>query len=166
MASGQKYLESRTANAGMRRSCVASVMRIVAIGNLKQTDLVCTSISKIVAVVLNPIWLTLSCTDSGASSYMWSQIEPSAAILCACIVTYRPLFRDIRLPSFITGVQSQKNEMNDVSRRWPSNGNSEKGSEAGLIGNHSKIGQHVSVRSCSQGDSDAEAATPDNADRD
>lgn len=33
---------------------------------------------------------------------MWSQIEPSVAILCACFVTYRPLFRNLRLPSYFS----------------------------------------------------------------
>ncbi|KAL8853024.1 MAG: hypothetical protein Q9221_002054, partial [Calogaya cf. arnoldii] len=56
-------------------ACLASILRIVALGDLKQTDL----------------------TYSGASTYMWSQIEPSAAILCACFVTYRPLFRNLRI---------------------------------------------------------------------
>lgn len=32
-----------------------------------------------------------------ASAYMWSQIEPAVAILCACLVTYRPLFVNINL---------------------------------------------------------------------
>ena len=31
---------------------------------------------------------------------MWSQIEPATAIICACLVTYRPLFRDLR-PGFV-----------------------------------------------------------------
>lgn len=30
-----------------------------------------------------------------ANEYAWSQIEPSTAILCACLVTYRPLFIDM-----------------------------------------------------------------------
>lgn len=29
--------------------------------------------------------------------YAWSQIEPATAILCACIVTYRPLFNDLHV---------------------------------------------------------------------
>lgn len=29
--------------------------------------------------------------------YAWSQIEPATAILCACMVTYRPLFKNIHL---------------------------------------------------------------------
>ena len=96
---------------------------------------------------------------------MWSQIEPSAAILCACIVTYRPLFRDIRIPNFITGVKSQERETNDVSRRWPSNGNSEKGSEAGLIGNQSRTSRGMPIKPYPKNNSDAETATPDNAKR-
>ena len=48
MARRQEYLDGWIANAGIRRSCVASVMRIVAIGNLKQTDLICTLIRRFV----------------------------------------------------------------------------------------------------------------------
>lgn len=57
---------------------------------------------------------------------MWSQIEPSAAILCACFVTYRPLFRDLRLGSYFSrksgGVSKDES---DVSRRYPTNAGSE-----------------------------------------
>ena len=28
--------------------------------------------------------------------YAWSQIEPATAILCACVVTYRPLFLNMK----------------------------------------------------------------------
>lgn len=38
--------------------------------------------------------------DSMPTSYCWSQIEPSTAFICACITTYRPLFKDLTLPSF------------------------------------------------------------------
>ena len=105
------------------------------------------------------------CTDSAASSYMWSQIEPSAAILCACIVTYRPLFRDLHLPSFITRMTSQKAETSDVSRRWPSNDKSEKGSETELISNQSRIGRSMPVNAWTPGNRDAKAATPDDTER-
>ena len=86
------------------------------------------------------------CTDSSAASYMWSQIEPSAAILGACIVTYRPLFRDVRLPSFITKLTSTRTETGDVSRRWPSGGDSEKGSEARLVRNDARAGQGMTIK--------------------
>lgn len=29
--------------------------------------------------------------------YIWSQVEPTTAIICACITTYRPLFRGLSL---------------------------------------------------------------------
>ncbi|KAL8828159.1 MAG: hypothetical protein Q9170_006724 [Blastenia crenularia] len=34
-------------------------------------------------------------TSSMADEYLWSQIEPAAAVLCACLVTYRPLFKNV-----------------------------------------------------------------------
>ena len=108
-------------------------MRIIAIGNLEQTDLVCTFPPAFNAN-LDQIILTIRSTDSGAESYMWSQIEPSAAIFGACIVTYRPLFRDVRMLGYISKFVSARTEdSSDVSRRWPASGDSEKGSEAGFV---------------------------------
>lgn len=89
-------------------------MRIVTLGSLKQTDLTCTS-NHIHQVSRTALTLY---TDSGASTYMWSQIEPSAAILCACFVTYRPLFRDVSLRS-IFNRSNASTEPSDVSRRFP-----------------------------------------------
>lgn len=59
--------------------------------------------------------------DSVATVYMWSQIEPSAAILCACFVTYRPLFRDLRLGSYFSRKSGVSKDESDVSRRYPTN---------------------------------------------
>ena len=39
--------------------------------------------------------------------YAWSQIEPATAILCACIVTYRPLFHNFHVNlSKLSGILS------------------------------------------------------------
>ncbi|KAI4218632.1 MAG: hypothetical protein L6R36_008843 [Xanthoria steineri] len=95
-------------------ACLASILRIVALGDLKQTDL----------------------TYSGASTYMWSQIEPSAAILCACFVTYRPLFRDLRVRNIFSSFsrRSASKGESDVSRRFPTNiPISHLGSDEGLV---------------------------------
>ena len=42
--------------------------------------------------------------------YIWSQIEPTTAIICACLTTYRPLFKGLCLPSLssLTWISSQK----------------------------------------------------------
>ena len=32
-----------------------------------------------------------------AGEYLWTQVEPATAILCACIITYRPLFTNVKL---------------------------------------------------------------------
>ena len=43
-----------------------------------------------------------------AGEYLWSQVEPATAILCACITTYRPLFRNVNLNfSNVTGLFSK-----------------------------------------------------------
>ena len=46
------------------------------------------------ASVHREIDLLTSPKDSLTAQYTWSQIEPAAAIVCACLVTYRPLFKD------------------------------------------------------------------------
>lgn len=63
-------------------ACIAGAMRIRFVLNLKEVDI----------------------TGSSAEGYLWSQIEPATAILCACLVTYRPLFANISfsLPSRLT----------------------------------------------------------------
>ena len=35
--------------------------------------------------------------DTILNTYLWSHIEPATAILCACLMTYRPLFADMGL---------------------------------------------------------------------
>lgn len=35
--------------------------------------------------------------DTFLNAYLWSHVEPATAILCACLMTYRPLFADISL---------------------------------------------------------------------
>ncbi|KAL8994967.1 MAG: hypothetical protein Q9169_005208 [Polycauliona sp. 2 TL-2023] len=78
-------------------ACIASVVRIITLSSLDSSNL----------------------SYSVATVYVWSQIEPSAAILCACFVTYRPLFRNLRLPSYLSrksGVSNQSNQ-SDASRR-------------------------------------------------
>ena len=32
-----------------------------------------------------------------AGEYLWSQVEPATAIICACVITYRPLFTNVKL---------------------------------------------------------------------
>lgn len=74
--------------------------------------------------------------DSGATNFIWSQIEPSAAILCACFVTYRPLLRDVRVRSIFSSFSrksASKEEASDVSRRFPTNAPADTDSEEGLI---------------------------------
>lgn len=39
----------------------------------------------------------MSVTDSLTTPYMWSQVEPTMAVVCACLTTYRPLFAGLHL---------------------------------------------------------------------
>ena len=82
---------------------------------------------------------------------MWSQVEPSAAILGACIVTYRPLFRNMHIPSIFTKGKDST-ESNDVSRRWPTCAESNHGSDDGLVKEQERlnIGKISNVKSTSQ----------------
>ncbi|MCJ1463094.1 hypothetical protein MMC07_001699 [Pseudocyphellaria aurata] len=54
-------------------TCIASLIRIVTIGNIREQDF----------------------AYSSQTPYLWSHLEPATAIWCACLVTYRPLFRDL-----------------------------------------------------------------------
>lgn len=42
-------------------------------------------------------------TDTIVTCYMWSQIEPTMAIVCACLTTVRPLFAGLDL-SFLSSI--------------------------------------------------------------
>lgn len=55
--------------------CVASLMRIITVTLIKGADL----------------------TYSLTTPYMWSQLEPTMAVVCACLTTYRPLFAGMHL---------------------------------------------------------------------
>ena len=53
-----------------------------------------------------------------AGEYLWSQVEPATAILCACITTYRPLFRNVSLNlSNVTGLFSKGTVESNDSRQ-------------------------------------------------
>ena len=53
-----------------------------------------------------------------ASEYLWSQVEPATAILCACIITYRPLLTNLNLNlSKVSGLFSKGTEESKGSRQ-------------------------------------------------
>lgn len=60
-------------------SCVACSMRLATLHTFEKIDLAYTM----------------------TTPYIWSQIEPSTAILCACITTYRPLFENLKFKSLL-----------------------------------------------------------------
>ena len=64
--------------------------------------------------------------------YIWSQIEPSTAILCACITTYRPLFENLNLKSLL--LLSRKRESS-----YDRGSSSSTGHHVGSIG-HKELG--------------------------
>ena len=49
------------------------------------------------------------CSARLTGEYIWSQIEPAAAILCGCLVTYRPLFAnfDFSFPKRLSSLFSR-----------------------------------------------------------
>ncbi|MCJ1462047.1 hypothetical protein MMC07_000647 [Pseudocyphellaria aurata] len=75
-------------------TCIASLIRIVSICNIKEMDF----------------------SYSFLGTYLWSHVEPATAIWCACLMTYRPLFVDLcsRFQSILGGSKqtSSKNELN------------------------------------------------------
>ena len=75
-------------------------MRIVTIGRLAEEDISCTnslflgshpSLPNLTSTK-GALYSKKGFSDTLISEYIWSQIEPATAIVCACIVTYRPLF--------------------------------------------------------------------------
>ena len=64
-----------------------------------------------------------------ASEYLWTQIEPATAIICACVVTYRPLFTNLNLnlskfSGFFSRSRSElssptSNDEKDSQLQWP-----------------------------------------------
>ena len=60
-----------------------------------------------------------------AGEYLWSQVEPATAILCACMMTYRPLFTNINVNlSNVSGLFSKGTVESKSSRlendfTWP-----------------------------------------------
>ncbi|KAI4209740.1 MAG: hypothetical protein LQ351_007336 [Letrouitia transgressa] len=79
-------------------ACVASFMRIATIGDIQHEDL----------------------SYNITNEYIWSEVEPAAAIICACIPTYKPLFKGLNF-SFLSALSSSRrrrtaeanNNMND-----------------------------------------------------
>ncbi len=71
--------------------CVASLMRIITIDLVKGGDLTC-KLSQVLSLYKSNV-----CTDTIITCYMWSQVEPTMAIVCACLTTLRPLFTGIDL---------------------------------------------------------------------
>ncbi|KAL9611406.1 MAG: hypothetical protein Q9167_003947 [Letrouitia subvulpina] len=63
-------------------------MRVVTIGILREQDLT------------DRVWQEKSYPEYAASmtsEYAWSQIEPAIAIICGCVVTYKPLFTNLHI---------------------------------------------------------------------
>ncbi|KAL8692228.1 MAG: hypothetical protein Q9218_002704 [Villophora microphyllina] len=58
-------------------------------------------------------------TISMASEYAWSQTEPALAIICACLITYRPLFRKSEKKVSITSFSQRSQPPSD----WTDMGN-------------------------------------------
>lgn len=62
-------------------------MRLATLGDLRTQDLPCTNPG-----TDNARRLANSVADSVVNIYLWSQIEPACAVICACLPVYRPLF--------------------------------------------------------------------------
>lgn len=108
--------------------CFAGAMRIVTVGILQKEDLTCNHASS------HSLARTDKLQDSLAKEYTWSQVEPALAILCACLVTLRPLFINLNLniPKYSTRFSRSKslssskatnsseiNQERGSHRQWP-----------------------------------------------
>lgn len=77
-------------------------MRIVTLGQFKKIDIACKFPKS-----ARPVKTTNAPSlDSFVTPYVFAQVEPSTAVLCACLVTYRPLFRDLNLSFLKSLMQS------------------------------------------------------------
>ena len=81
---------------------------------------------------------------------MWTEVEPATAIICACMVTYRPLFVNISQsltkvssliskPSSISKASTQDgwkdlDEATDSQPQWPISNTSIKGTDGKVDG--------------------------------
>ena len=91
-------------------------MRIVCIGYISRDDL--TRKSHFITLLLT---LTFPALVTFAADYMWSQIEPAVAILCACIVTYRPLFNNLSFTK-MTSLFSRSDHTTSTDEQWTKKG--------------------------------------------
>ena len=64
-------------------------MRIITINWVKGADLTCQTQKPVFAKSLTSANAGI---DTAITCYMWSQIEPTMATVCACLTTLRPLF--------------------------------------------------------------------------
>ena len=78
-------------SADMISTCITGIIRIIALNDLKEKDVSCMSLYPAC-----PLTNSYGKADSFTTEYLWSQIEPATAILCACMVTYRPLFKEVK----------------------------------------------------------------------
>lgn len=57
--------------------------------------------------------------DSIITCYIWSQIEPTTAIVCACLTTYGPLFAGPNLDFLVTlGSWANRRSGSDRNKEW------------------------------------------------
>lgn len=66
----------------------------------------------------------LTTIDTVVTPYIWSQIEPTTAIICACLTTYRPLFKGLNLRSLsqLTWLSSVRSKAGTVDQGTLSSG--------------------------------------------
>ena len=76
----------------MTSTCITGIIRLLALRHLRENDISCMSLYPAC-----PLTSSHGKADSFTTEYLWSQVEPATAILCACMVTYRPLFREVKV---------------------------------------------------------------------
>lgn len=95
-------------------------MRIFTVGILQKEDLTCNHAASDSSTQTDKL------QDSLTREYTWSQLEPAVAILCACLVTLRPLFVNFDLNiSKYSSRFSRSKSMSSSKATNPSNMNEE-----------------------------------------
>ncbi|MCJ1422934.1 hypothetical protein MMC29_000814 [Sticta canariensis] len=124
-------------------TCISSLIRILSIDQIKHEDLTCKPAHHINASRKSEEFVLMRLSvDTFLNTFLWSHVEPSTAIWCACLMTYRPLFQGIGLelrsifshnkqtPSNHKSFFGRKASADPNSDAWPSRGRLLRGRES------------------------------------
>lgn len=97
-------------------------MRIVTINLAPTSDVPCKPSTRLSAFHLCPN----NTIDNISTPYTWTQVESTMAVICACLITYRPLFTHLNL-TFLSSLSWTKRSSSVFKRKeqWISTGDTD-----------------------------------------